>query len=464
MVRDGYPGSAGERIQVNMKVLRASDIIGDRGVALIHSFVSEMGSLWHPTGLEAGIDGLIEFRDPTTGEMLNQHLAVQSKATGAPFPAGNPSFTCREKDLEYWLKGNMPVILIYSHPPSREAFWVSIRDYFASPARRRSRKILFDRARDRFDAGALHRLLEIAVEDRSGLYLAPPPTPEVLYANLQRVTRLPERLYHCYTGCARPKEIRERLNESGGRELHEWAYRGKQILSVHDLSGTAWRGICDAGTVEAFDTVDWAESSDDRRDDFVDLMNQCLRTKLTAMHVRFDSEERYFHYTATRDLKPRVVRYRSLRQDAEREVFKLYQRKNGDRVFEYYRHSAFRGRFRKYDQEWFLQIDPTYRFTTDGRSVHPNSSKLLTGIRKLERNQAVLGQVAMWASLLQDSDSQDLFATKPYAHVGFGDLLTFESPVGIHDEAWTGSPAESPSGESHSNEILEIPFDEVEVE
>jgi hypothetical protein len=33
------------------------------GVALINQRVSAMGFLWHPTGLEAGIDGLIELRE-----------------------------------------------------------------------------------------------------------------------------------------------------------------------------------------------------------------------------------------------------------------------------------------------------------------------------------------------------------------------------------------------------------------
>lgn len=449
-----------------MKVLRETDITGDRGIALIHSIVSEMGSLWHPTGLEAGIDGHIEFRDPTTGEMLSQHIAVQSKATGATFGPGNPSFTCRERDLEYWLKGNMPVILVYSHPASRQAFWISIRDYFADPVKRRSRRIVFDRERDRFDTSAYHRLLDLSSGDRSGVYLAPPPSPETIVTNLQQIVRLPALLYHGYTDCTRPKEIRELLNESGGRDVHEWVYRGKRLISVHDLSEGPWKQICDPGTVESFTTSEWADSHDeDRRNDFIELLNQCLRTKLSAMHVRFDVYEKYYHYVATHNLRPRVVGYRSLKKNSKREVFKLYRTMKGDQVSEHYRHNAFRGRFRRYGGEWFLQIDPMYRFTTDGRTVHPSTSKLRSGIRKLERNPAVVNHVAMWASLLKDPDPQDLFATPPYPYIGFGDLVTLESPVGIQDQAWTASSSgEGAQPVSSEEEMLEFEFDQVEVE
>jgi len=63
------------------KKISKSDIIGDKGIALIHRIVSEMGFIWTPTGLEAGIDGYIELRDYKTGEVSNFIIQVQSKTT-----------------------------------------------------------------------------------------------------------------------------------------------------------------------------------------------------------------------------------------------------------------------------------------------------------------------------------------------------------------------------------------------
>jgi hypothetical protein len=39
------------------KKISHRDIIGDRGIALIHKIVGDMGFVWNPTGLEAGSAG-----------------------------------------------------------------------------------------------------------------------------------------------------------------------------------------------------------------------------------------------------------------------------------------------------------------------------------------------------------------------------------------------------------------------
>ena len=59
------------------------DITGQKGINLIEKVVLEMGCLWHPTNLEAGIDGLIEIRDPVSGDVTNCILQVQSKASSS---------------------------------------------------------------------------------------------------------------------------------------------------------------------------------------------------------------------------------------------------------------------------------------------------------------------------------------------------------------------------------------------
>ena len=70
------------RLSRPKRIMRNS-LLGEHGIALILS-VLEMGYLWHPTGaVDAGIDGLIELRDPVTGVVRNSIVQVQSKATEA---------------------------------------------------------------------------------------------------------------------------------------------------------------------------------------------------------------------------------------------------------------------------------------------------------------------------------------------------------------------------------------------
>jgi len=72
-------------------------------------------------------------------------------------------FPLRESDLNYWLTGNRPVILICCKAGTKEAFWVSVKDYFAKVERRHQRKIRFNKQRDRFDTSCRNSLVRLAV-------------------------------------------------------------------------------------------------------------------------------------------------------------------------------------------------------------------------------------------------------------------------------------------------------------
>ena len=56
----------------------------------------------------------------------------------------------------------------------------------------------------------------------------------------------------------------------------------------------------------------------------------------------------------------------------------------------YYRHAAFAARFVEFRGQWYLAIEPTYHFTTDGYEEYPfKESERLAGIKRLETNQTV---------------------------------------------------------------------------
>jgi tetratricopeptide (TPR) repeat protein len=162
------------------KKVSRQTLIGERGIALIHTRVTEMGFLFHPRRVDHGIDGHIDLVDPSSGEVLNLVLLVQSKASTLPFTAETETsfrYTCHERDLNYWLRGNAPVILVLSHPEQDEAWWVDVRAEFADPRRRAARIVTVDKRRQVFDASAASELLrraaprnaELEVEVRPGL-------------------------------------------------------------------------------------------------------------------------------------------------------------------------------------------------------------------------------------------------------------------------------------------------------
>jgi hypothetical protein len=142
---------------------------------------------WHDRRVDAGIDGEIDLRDPATEVALNRLILVQSKAKDQPFTretATSFEFLCSPAYLAYWMDGNAPVLLVCSHPSTDEAWWVSIRDYFADPTRRASLRVHFDKRTMRFDASAATALFDLAMPAECGLYLPPPPRRELLTSNL----------------------------------------------------------------------------------------------------------------------------------------------------------------------------------------------------------------------------------------------------------------------------------------
>lgn len=420
------------------KKVDSRTLLGQRGVNLIEKIVLGMGCLWYPSGqVEAGIDGTIELRIPQSGEATNRIVQVQSKATDGPWEAETAerfAFRCQERDLEYWMSGNAPVLLICSRPRTDEAYWVPVKDYFREPAVRKSRKVIFDKKRDRFDATVRERVFELAAAPLSGLYTAPPPKQEHLYTNLLAITKLPDVLHHADATIRSDGGIRRVLRDRGVRGQWEWLLRSKSVLSFFPLDQPPWDEICDIGTYETFDTAEWSASTDpDRRREFVQLLNSCLRRKLGLADIRYSDKYDLFFFRATPNLRPRRIRYRTQSKQTTREVFRGYASYKDKSVMAYYRHAAFQGHFTCAGDVWFLEIVPTYYFTFDGEHRSRLTGKLLTGIKRLEHNEAVRNQVVMWAAYL--SRPSTLF-DEDYPYLRFGQLLGFEVPCGIDDAAW----------------------------
>jgi hypothetical protein len=246
------------------KKISKSALIGDQGIALIHRRAGQLGFVWtQGSNLDAGIDGLLEIRDDVSGVVTNSIIQVQSKATEGRFTAETDTtfeFLCDERDLDYWMQGNAPVILVVSRPKDDEAYYVSIKDYFRDPAVRATRRVRFDKRRDRFDGGARQALIDIALPRERGVYFAPPPKEETLVANLLPVVAHPPKIFVGETEL-RGREIRDALRQHHV-EASEWFVRGGRVITVHDLREPPWDEICEQGTVEHFDAGEWAVSDD----------------------------------------------------------------------------------------------------------------------------------------------------------------------------------------------------------
>ena len=391
-----------------------------------------MESRWTPSGPnEVGIDGYIELFDPNSHLPLGLTVAVQSKVVTAA--AGDPKPTldywCDANDIEYWLNGNTPVVLVVSSPTSNEGYWISVKDCFKEWTPTSSTRVTFIKGQHRFSADSFRQLVEIAAP-KAGLYLAPARCQETLHSNLLPLEACPSRIFIAATDCRTSGDVWSLLRKTEREVDAGWVLLEKKVFSFHDLGEEPWSSICDTGALEEFPTTEWSESRDPQQQRvFVHLLNQSLKAQLSP-EVRYWLRENCYAMVG----RPRRLSYQSLKRASKISVVSQFSSIAADgRHFEWRRHMAFCGQFRRLEDQWHLEITPTYRFTTDGYSLDRFHEDRLKGIKAIEGNRAVLSSVLFWADYLRPKATLFDNRTPP---LGFGKLLTFSSNVGIVDRTW----------------------------
>ena len=437
------------------KIVKAART-GELGINLIQKIVlHELGCMWYPTGgTEAGIDGMIELLNADTDEATTQIISVQSKALSAFSGETEHSFefVCKQRDLDYWIQGNAPVILVCSRPSTSEAFWVSIKDYFRDQKTRASKKVIFNKKIDRFDRHARAALEKLAIPRDSGLYLGAMPLEETVFSDLLPVRSLPPLIYTAKT----PFESRKAIFAHAGPNSSltgSWTVHGKAIYAFEDLNSRPWKTYCEEGTIEKHPTSLLADSEiSATKNVFVELLNFTLKDQLYDQGLGYCNAG-YFFQKPDVALGQRKATYNSRLKKATRVMFSAYPNQDGSAV-SFYRHTAFKAQFYRFSGKWFLQVVPTYHFTSDGYRVSSLTSAALSGIKRLENNAAVYGHVLMWARILQQ---QTDWNAKP-RRIFFADPLRFQSLTGFEDEVWL---KQHPSDEE-AGSPLEESFSEVE--
>ena len=89
------------------------------------------------------------------------------------------------------------------------------------------------------------------------------------------------------------------------------------------------------------------------------------------------------------------------------------------------------------DERWYLEITPTYHFTSDGYNEDRFREERLKGIKRLERNPAVIANILMWEEYLR-RPFPSLYMHE-YKLLSFAKLKTLEIDNGIPDEIWYGA-------------------------
>ncbi|MER5531936.1 DUF4365 domain-containing protein [Streptomyces sp. NPDC002677] len=437
-----------------MKKIGKSSHIGDSGIALIHQMVNRMGFVWHERSgtLDAGVDGEIELRDPSTGEVANRLILVQSKASDRPFSGENERgfhFPCKQADVDYWMSAANPVLLVCSHPQTGEAWWVHVQSWFADPARRASGRVDFDKRTQRFDQDVADRLLTIADPHGRAHVPVADHRDEVLTTNLLPVT-IPTLIYSARTTYANPKDVIARQRDSAETDVRrDFILRGGRIYSWLPLEETALRHVV-SGPTDAVDTTEWT-SDPARQRWLVQMLNYAVHRDV-ADDCAWHAERKIVYFRPTPDLKPRSIRGASGHKFL---VFNPKFKKSAPDEISYCKHAGMEWQFLNVGEQWYCALIPTFHYTRDGVRDSLYLSSLLTGIKQLDRNPAVYGQTRMWATYLHGEEG----VLDPRETIlMYGELVTHTVDRAINDAEWLSDPRKTDIDEA-DDAREEIEFD-----
>lgn len=416
-----------------MKKYTTQSQSGDAGMALIHQLVNAMGFVWHPRQVDHGIDGEIELVDRRAQRPINRVIFAQSKSRER-FPGEDDSsfhFVCDEADITYWSEGNVPVILICSHPTTGEAWWSPVSEMFKDPARLLNRRVDFDKQRDRLDERSASRLLDLAVPLSDSLYVPSAPRSERLTSNLLVVEQLPDTIWAAPSTASGNKEAWEVLR----RRRHfagDWMVADRTVFSFRRPDQGPLSCIVD-GSAEAIDVAEWADAKcPGTVRDFVRLLKQTLAEDHHRV-LRRHTKHHYLYFKPADDLTAR--RLLTGKSKSGRVVFRAYPDADDPANAKHFRHHALDHQFVRLDGAWFLSLSPTYHFTTDGYRDLPWGSDLVDGMKRREKNGAVRALVDMWA--VHFRGVHGLFDEHgPRSDLRFGALAMFDVERGIDEQTW----------------------------
>lgn len=387
------------------KNLTPSQVLGEIGEAAARLRFLTMGFQFDGRSrLESGVDGIAEVMN--NGNPLCRMIAVQVKATKAEKYSNEDdngfSYLLRSEDLAYWRGSNLPIILVLYRQSDETYYWQDVREG-VGPGERR---LLFDKKRDVLDRDAVDRLASLTVPKSGfGYYIPPLGGGEEALVNILPVT-LPEEIFVSSTPHTAKQAAAILLNGDEPPRF-DWAIRGGSFWSFQDPRNTSCRHIIDPDQADAIETSYLAFHEDvNERNNFAFLLRKTLDHQVRS-DLRWDNEKGLFYFKALEENKSRKFSYMSAAKKAETTVVNAITNKLDETRIEFVRHHAFVPRFENLYDQWFLVINPTYFFTTNGFIPHSYPHALLAGKKRLDNSASLRGQVIMWHRFLTKADVKE---------------------------------------------------------
>ncbi len=447
------------------KKISDQQVLGEQGAALVDERTHAMGFLFKRYGSpEAGIDGLIELRNPTTGHVGGRLIAVQVKTReDRPYTAETEDgfeYLCDLDDVAYWQQANLLVIIVLVRLSDTSLYWKPAPSW-ASAHDPDIRRLHISKAVERFDVRAADAIAQLAVDQaQPGVWLPPSRQPDAIFLNAVKVI-LPETIHVAATTYRHGRDALKALLDITDHPPAAWVAKGGRLLTFLNVDSSELCHVIDAGSIETHALEEFALNDDeDEQRLFVELLNRTLRAQLDPI-LAWRHSLKLYYFPPDGLTIDRTLRYTSLKNDTSRAVVKAKRRQ--DNSISYVRHSAFSGRFSREFDEWYLTIEPTYVFTRDGVRPDRFAGERISKLKRLENNAAIRGQFIMWRSLLtglsETPEQSDLLmpATPvPLPILCFEALDMLGLPLSVPDDLWRARDVHAPQTDEEELPLLRL--------
>jgi hypothetical protein len=217
---------------------------------------------------------------------------------------------------------------------------------------------------------------------------------ELLLGNLLPVSFIPQQIYSAETEARDPAEVRTTVPHAA-----PFVLRDKRIFTFADLSDskTSLRTVIAIDSIKQDSVRDWL-LDDVRNKRLVDLLQRCLISHLAKLHIGQDKKKRFY-------FRPDKGKNRSVANPGDRSREVAAQKTNSTTGETFWVHHGARMRFRQLGGTFYLCVEPTYVFTTDGFTAIEGKAagQLAIAWGGRQQNAAALRNLIFWAKAMAGS-------------------------------------------------------------
>lgn len=255
--------------------------------------------------------------------------------------------------------------------------------------------------------------------------------------------------------------VRAALEQAGLAFGVDWVCHEGRIVTFHDLrdADKPLAAIVNRGTTTQLGSQEFYEIDENYEIVFKSLLWRCLQQKLYHQQVLWQHQEKLFIFSSVDGSPIRQEEWYG-KKKGTRTVYERVMKNNDPDEILYCKHLAFRTRYRRFGQKWYLSIMPDWFYSFDGYKRSFYAKEKIDWLKREENDKSVDNHLRFIAAFLKTEKPSDLFVTRHhYPFLSFGELITFDNAPPLNDNEWNPKDVKNDSPNSDNFEQMVLPLE-----